>query len=732
MFDGIGADLIWDGTDEVRIPEKMGAPREGQMEGTVAERITELAGRVCYDDRTEVLSENGWVLFKDLPRSVPVATVNLLTQELEYQTPTDYIADPFDGELYAADSTKVSVRVTYNHNMVVVDKDKLVLRQAVECSGTKYKVRRSALRPNSRVVPPEIVIQPRRYTQPNPNPHSDGVVEREAPGLTIKVNKDWARVLGYYISEGSLNVQEKSGDTVSVYQNSGGMGPIVEAIKGCGFEPTGPYDDPRKDVQQVRIGSSALVRHLIQFGKGSKAKRLPHYVFEWPVYLRETLLDALMYGDGTTSEHGVRIYNTASEGLADDVQRLIVELGRNANINLSQCETCTMYRVRETKHGDHTLNKHKQQDRSEPYSGTVYCVSVPNRTLVVRRNKKVYVSGNCYDSLGSKRSRDSADYFDHILGVGHLSIAEHYNATVEIDGSVELLSTVAIVALNRPWFWVTPTGPDSVRITANCRAVMEWNSWTRVLNEHMPSYPVEAAAHVGTLLREQFSHLAPRLIKGPHIAELSMAKQHLEIRNAAVVAPQTDAEKWITLFTYGSRGFSHELVRHGDFTAMSQRSTRYCNEGKSPWVMHPIIQQYVEGVDDVEGLICREELKGFIAQTQDLYKTWVKRLIPYISKRIDPADPYAKTTARKQARGAARGLLGNALGTELVFSGSVLQWRHIFQMRASAAADGEIRVAACQALAACKESQYGDSFTDLQLVESDDGTGLMLAGGGAS
>ncbi len=51
MFDGIGAELIWDGTDEIRIPEKMGVPLDGQMEGTAAERLTELAGRICYDDR---------------------------------------------------------------------------------------------------------------------------------------------------------------------------------------------------------------------------------------------------------------------------------------------------------------------------------------------------------------------------------------------------------------------------------------------------------------------------------------------------------------------------------------------------------------------------------------------------------------------------------------------------------------------------------------------------------
>ena len=49
MFDGIGAELVWDGTHEIHIPERMGKPLEGQMEGTPAELLTELSGRICYD-----------------------------------------------------------------------------------------------------------------------------------------------------------------------------------------------------------------------------------------------------------------------------------------------------------------------------------------------------------------------------------------------------------------------------------------------------------------------------------------------------------------------------------------------------------------------------------------------------------------------------------------------------------------------------------------------------------
>lgn len=339
----------------------------------------------------------------------------------------------------------------------------------------------------------------------------------------------------------------------------------------------------------------------------------------------------------------------------------------------------------------------------------------------------------CYDSLGSKRSRDSAEYIKHILDVGHTSIAEHYHKTILIKAQQPtFIDMLSFVMLNRPWVWVTPVDPTTARLTLNPRVAMEFDRWSKILADMMPNYPLSQATHLGAIIKSAFSPLAPRMVKEPHPASLAMAKDQLGVIAAEVAEPESDAERWITLYTFGSRGFSHELVRHGDFTGMSQRSTRYCNEGKSPWTLHPLMQMYVREAPEVESLVAREETGAFIDQAKTLYKAWVKRLIPFVQSKIDPDDPYAKTTARKQARGAARGLLGNALETELIFSANVMQWRHIFRMRAAGAADGEIRYAACKALEACKASRYGDRFSDLELVDADDGTGQMLAGGGAA
>ena len=34
--------------------------------------------------------------------------------------------------------------------------------------------------------------------------------------------------------------------------------------------------------------------------------------------------------------------------------------------------------------------------RREHYEGRVYCVTVPNGTLIVRRNRKTFLAGNCF------------------------------------------------------------------------------------------------------------------------------------------------------------------------------------------------------------------------------------------------------------------------------------------------------------------------------------------------
>lgn len=174
-------------------------------------------------------------------------------------------------------------------------------------------------------------------------------------------------------------------------------------------------------------------------------------------------------------------------------------------------------------------------------------------------------------------------------------------------------------------------------------------------------------------------------------------------------------------------GNSHEQVRHGNETAISQRSTRYVNESDAHIVEHPLISQYF--ADRLHGdnattmaNITKMAISNAESACKDAYRILVGELGDYIAGR-----GVSKTDARKQARGAARNLLPNGMQTEMIFSASAAQWKWMLLQRCSQFADAEIRVMYNPVLRAIKSSRYGKFFDQFQLAPSPDGIGSVLA-----
>ncbi len=348
------------------------------------------------------------------------------------------------------------------------------------------------------------------------------------------------------------------------------------------------------------------------------------------------------------------------------------------------------------------------------------------------------ISGRvCYDSLGVGRpsfdhqvldpndglkSKFTQGYHSHILEVGHGSVLEHFHFTVEVGNSTEngdvrlFRELTAWLCVNRPGVLLMPS-EVGVRITLNLRSVIEWENFTRdfYVNSGVAD---ESYKSPDDKLRLSLVQIAKRL--APHII-----KDEGKDSNVKLVDPANDHERWVTMYMTGSRGLSHELVRHGDFTAISQRSTRFVNESESPWVEHPLTEAYendlkdtVRGASAADFVFFQEHRQHAIRDCRNVYDETVSKLEPWLSARgLD------KTSARKQARGAARGYLGNALHTSLIFSASVAQWQRMLRQRASQFADAEIRELFCKALGVLKSSRYGDRFSNWRLEKSPDGIG---------
>lgn len=165
-----------------------------------------------------------------------------------------------------------------------------------------------------------------------------------------------------------------------------------------------------------------------------------------------------------------------------------------------------------------------------------------------------------------------------------------------------------------------------------------------------------------------------------------------------------------------SRSVSHELVRHRAGTAISQRSTRYVDESESEWAWHPLAIG-LSPMAPPDPL----NIDGHTDQARYLYRQFVESIQMRLEQRgVD------KVTARKQARGAARGVLGNALETSLIWTANIRALRNVLEQRASPHADAEIRLLA-NALYEAAYPYCPEYLCDYEKEPCPDGIGYALA-----
>lgn len=74
----------------------------------------------CFDNETEILTDSGWKLFKDLDKTEKVATLTS-DNKLVYQKPFRYISRYYEGDMYEYTSKKLNFCITLSHRLPVIN-----------------------------------------------------------------------------------------------------------------------------------------------------------------------------------------------------------------------------------------------------------------------------------------------------------------------------------------------------------------------------------------------------------------------------------------------------------------------------------------------------------------------------------------------------------------------------------------------------------------------------------
>ncbi|MGM0501216.1 MAG: ribonucleoside triphosphate reductase [Bacillota bacterium] len=354
----------------------------------------------CYDDKTEIMTEDGWKLFSELSYEDSVFTLSENNQ-IELYQPKKIFEYDWAGQLYRFNHKSLDLLVTPNHRMVYDDANTMErgFVRADEFNGNVHRIPKQGAWDG---IEQEYFLLPaieNSWISGNYNSQQEYKKEELAIDMDL-----WLKFFGIFISEGSVDndkIAQSHGYRVVISQNKKKIRKKIEQLLN-----EMPFNY-RIEGKNYIICNKQLWSYLKQFGN-CYSKYIPQEIKALSARQLKTLFKWLMHGDGHIRPlRGIAktrqmSYYTASRQLADDLQELIMKIGYISTISQRnrgvmeiegrKINTTTQYTVG-VQQSKHYRLRNRNID-TEYYSGKVYCCEVENNTVMVRRNGKTTWCGN--------------------------------------------------------------------------------------------------------------------------------------------------------------------------------------------------------------------------------------------------------------------------------------------------------------------------------------------------
>lgn len=336
----------------------------------------------CYSSDTEVMTTEGWVPWPLVTEAHHLAAVDIDTGEVRFEQPKSLQKVELDqsDRLYCARSQRLDISVTLDHRMVVSRRTKegwsdWSFATAAEIAGKAVRYRVAGhLSEADRKIPPDVPTEQDLVCLFKLAGffYGDGLRSKNTHPRCLRFRLRRQRKIRYIQSLG-FGVLDRAGDRYRV---------------DCG------------DVAEW------IAKHF-SFCEG---KRLPAFVVSLPSKLFEALLDGLKNSDGT-------LLGRTSWGL-DSVEKEALDLlqaachvnGIATSLTLNNpnsgekhknhrpCWRLTFLPKKEFARFEvNQKGRTRGEETLQAYRGYVYCATVSTGALLVRRNLKPIVSGNCLE-----------------------------------------------------------------------------------------------------------------------------------------------------------------------------------------------------------------------------------------------------------------------------------------------------------------------------------------------
>ena len=353
----------------------------------------------CFDDKTQILTKRGWIDFIELNEDDVVATMTKSEHEFQWQKPTHITKQMYDGNMYHFKARCLDMMVTPNHGLWVRNNPIVMGRKETLTYPTKSHY--SANYDWQRVTAKDAYDGFRRqkwqmtnhcnswngeqapewYEVPRVESKNIGMKDKMAHIGKVKFD-DFIELVAWYVTEGHADYKR-----VTICQ-SNVVNPelhkrITDLLNRMGIK----YSISGIEDKNITIGSVELSKHLRDIcGHLSRFKYLPNFIKELEAPKLNIVFDTMIQGDGWYRSKESFGYKSISEKLRNDFSEIAVKLGYAISEN-NETVSVSVTQKKPTVNTKPTII---------PYKGMIFCVSVPNGLIYVRRNGKATWSHNSY------------------------------------------------------------------------------------------------------------------------------------------------------------------------------------------------------------------------------------------------------------------------------------------------------------------------------------------------
>lgn len=326
----------------------------------------------CYSEDTEVFTQQGWKMWRDVTTEDKLAAVRE-DGGFIFEHPTEVYRRHYEGDLIHFKSTSMDLLVTDKHRMYVSKRRRTSnnktwwtdfhIQEADQCTSGEWKL-------------PKLPT----YVQDEGSDH----------------DFYYGCLLGMHIGDGYKDKNR----LVFSFKKQRKVEYLINILDKLDIL------DYRRSINcnnYTNIRMDNPDRELF-----TQEKQLPKNLSTYSRKFLEGLYDGLLNSDGTTTTSGTERFVTTLEYVCKDFEYLCTLLGRSNTTHKTE---------RMQKHWADSYNitikqnkyRHIRSVSKVPYKGNVYCASVSTGLLLVRRNGKTNVCGNCVGAVVNEVSRRYVD-----------------------------------------------------------------------------------------------------------------------------------------------------------------------------------------------------------------------------------------------------------------------------------------------------------------------------------